>query len=113
MASMSPPVAMHWMIAPLAGRDVLMHEGGTGGFSSLVGFDPAHKRGVVILSDTALTVLGGLGSLGAHLLDPSVPPGTPRPVPTPGAILAALTDNAFDGATYDAALPARQKATLY
>lgn len=81
--SQQPSVAMHWMIAPLAGRDVLMHEGGTGGFSSLVGFDPAHKRGVVILSDTALGALGGLGSLGAHLLDPSVPPGKPRTLATP------------------------------
>jgi len=48
----------------------------------------------------------------SRLWDP-VPPGTPRPVPTPGAILAALTSDAFDGAAYDTALPARQKATLY
>jgi PPOX class probable FMN-dependent enzyme len=34
-------------------------------------------------------------------------------VPTPGAILSALTNAAFDGATYDAELPARQRATLY
>jgi serine-type D-Ala-D-Ala carboxypeptidase/endopeptidase len=85
--SQQPPMAMNWMIAPLAGRNVLMHEGGTGGFSSLVGFDPAHKRGVVILSDTALTVLGGLGSLGAHLLDPSAPIGKPRKLATPPAEL--------------------------
>lgn len=37
----------------------------------------------------------------------------PRTVPTPGAILSALTDAAFDGATYDRELPARQQATLY
>ncbi|VXB87164.1 Beta-lactamase [Luteimonas sp. 9C] len=85
--SQQPPMAMHWMIAPLAGREVLMHEGGTGGFSSLVGFDPAHERGVVILSDTALTALGGLGSLGAHLLDPSVPVGKPRKLATPPSAL--------------------------
>ena len=34
-------------------------------------------------------------------------------LPTAGAILAALTQNAFDGATYDRELPARQRATLY
>lgn len=34
-------------------------------------------------------------------------------VPTPGAILSALTDAAFDGAAYDRELPARQQATLY
>jgi uncharacterized protein len=34
-------------------------------------------------------------------------------LPTPGKILAALTEGAFDGATYDRELPARQSATLY
>jgi PPOX class probable FMN-dependent enzyme len=34
-------------------------------------------------------------------------------LPTAGTILAALTDNAIDGATYDRELPARQQATLY
>jgi hypothetical protein len=34
-------------------------------------------------------------------------------VPTPGAILQALTDSAFDGETYDRDLPGRQQATLY
>ncbi|MDQ0071488.1 hypothetical protein J2W34_003282 [Variovorax boronicumulans] len=36
-----------------------------------------------------------------------------REVPTAGAILSALTNAAFDGATYDRELPARQQATLY
>jgi len=39
--------------------------------------------------------------------------GVPRTVPTPGAILSALADAAFDGATYDRELPARQRSTLY
>ena len=34
-------------------------------------------------------------------------------LPSPGTILAALTDGAFDGKTYDRELPARQRATLY
>lgn len=42
-----------------------------------------------------------------------VPADAKRTVPTPGAILSALTDAAFDGETYDRELPARQKATLY
>ena len=36
-----------------------------------------------------------------------------RAVPTAGAMLAALTDSAIDGAAYDSELPARQSATLY
>ncbi len=37
----------------------------------------------------------------------------PRTVPTPGAILAALTRGEFDGVRYDRELPERQKNTLY
>ena len=40
-----------------------------------------------MLSDTALTDLGGLGALGLHLLDPSVPVGAPRIVATADAKL--------------------------
>lgn len=34
-------------------------------------------------------------------------------VPTPGSILAALTQGDIDGKTYDSALPQRQRETLY
>jgi PPOX class probable FMN-dependent enzyme len=34
-------------------------------------------------------------------------------LPSPGAILAALTEDAIDGATYDRELPARVKTSLY
>lgn len=40
-------------------------------------------------------------------------PVTAGALPSPGSILAALTDDAFDGATYDRELPARQRDTLY
>jgi hypothetical protein len=64
------------------GRTIVMHPGGTGGFSTFFAFDRAAKRGVVLLSDTALTDIGGLRRLGLHLLDTSLPPGTPRTVAT-------------------------------
>jgi CubicO group peptidase (beta-lactamase class C family) len=72
------PMAMGWMIAPLNGQPVLVHEGGTGGFSSFVAFNADHSRGVIVLSDTALTSLGGLSSVGLHLLDQRIPLGKPR-----------------------------------
>jgi hypothetical protein len=78
---------MNWGIAAVNGHTILAHEGGTGGYSSLVVFDRAAKRGVVLLSDTALTSVGGLGTLGGHLLDPSVPAGAPRTVATADAKL--------------------------
>ena len=40
-------------------------------------------------------------------------PAGERTVPTPGAILSALTQSRIDGEQYDRELPARQRATLY
>src|SRR5690606_16970765 len=81
--SEQPPMAMNWMLVPVAGRSVLMHEGGTGGFSSLVSVDREAGRGVVILSDTSWSAVGNLGSLGLHLVDASFPLGKPRTAATP------------------------------
>jgi serine-type D-Ala-D-Ala carboxypeptidase/endopeptidase len=71
--------SMAWEILSTEnGRTVVMHPGGTGGFSSFFAFDRAAKEGVVLLSDTGLTDIGGLRQLGLHLLDPSLPAGAPR-----------------------------------
>ncbi|MDM4767106.1 serine hydrolase domain-containing protein [Pelomonas sp. SE-A7] len=60
--------AMNWMRRSLQGRELVMHEGGTGGFSSLVALEPGAQRGVVLLADTSLADLGGLSDLGLALL---------------------------------------------
>jgi CubicO group peptidase (beta-lactamase class C family) len=84
-------MGMNWEILSTAkianGHTIIMHAGGTGGYSSFVAFDRAAKRAAVLLSDTALTNLGGLVTLGLHLLDPSVPVGAPRIVATADAKL--------------------------
>src|SRR5262249_49778652 len=72
-------MGMNWEILSTASRHtVVFHGGGTGAYSSFVAFDRAAKSAVVLLSDTALTTLGGFGTLWLHLLDPSVPVGAPR-----------------------------------
>ena len=71
-------MGMNWNLSMVNGHTRIFHEGGTGGYSSFAGFDRTAKRAVVLLSDTALTSLGGLGSLGFYLLDPAAPAGTPR-----------------------------------
>ncbi|HEY1243795.1 MAG TPA: serine hydrolase domain-containing protein [Hyphomicrobiaceae bacterium] len=60
------------------GRTIVMHGGGTGGYTSFVAFDRAAKRAVVLLSDTALGSFGGLSQLALHLLDLAQPAGAPR-----------------------------------
>lgn len=81
------PMAMSWLLAPLNGAQIHVHEGGTGGFSSFFAFNRAAGRAVIVLSDTAMTSLGGLSSLGLHLLDPRVPLGAPRRMASPPADL--------------------------
>jgi CubicO group peptidase (beta-lactamase class C family) len=77
-------MGMNWEILSTAnianGHTIIMHSGETGGYSSFVAFDRTAKLAVVLLSDTALANLGGLGMLGLHLLDPSLPVGAPRTV---------------------------------
>src|SRR6202042_2879600 len=80
-------MAINWNMVTPKGHSYLIHEGGTGGYSSFAGFDHAAKRGVVLLCDTALTATGGLGSLGLHLLDSGIPAGAPRLVATADAKL--------------------------
>jgi D-alanyl-D-alanine-carboxypeptidase/D-alanyl-D-alanine-endopeptidase len=80
-------MGMNWNLATRNGRTRIWHEGGTGGYSSFAGLDRVAKRGVVLLSDTALTASGGLSSLGSHLLDPSIVVGTPHVVATADAKL--------------------------
>jgi CubicO group peptidase (beta-lactamase class C family) len=69
---------MNWARQSIEGHTVLMHEGGTGGFSSFIALDLAAHRAVVLLADTALTDLGGLGDLGLALLGLDVPVQAPR-----------------------------------
>lgn len=95
----APSMGMNWMLRPWNGKTMAAHEGGTYGFSSLVAFVPGMRRGVVILSDTALGSTGGLGALGLHLLDPSQPAPKPRRrIAAPAALLEALEgEYALDG----------------
>jgi len=82
---------MNWSRASVKGHELLLHEGGTGGFSSLVALEPARQRAVVILADTALTDLGGLGDIGLALLGVDVPVRKPRiTTPLPAALREAI-----------------------
>lgn len=81
---------MNWLLHKVQGRALVMHEGGTGGFSSLVLLEPAAKRAVVVLADTALTDLGGLGDIGTALLGLQTPLQPRRAVDAPPALRQAL-----------------------
>lgn len=83
---------MGWGRFKLQEHELAGHEGGTGGFSSLVLVDLTARRAVVILADTSLADLGGLRDLGNVLLGLRQPPLRPRTEATPSAeLLAAMT----------------------
>lgn len=83
---------MNWMLfSDTDGRDFVTHQGGTGGFSSLVALEPKAQRAVVILADTGLADLGGLRALGNSILGIGEPLLRPRLAATPSvALLAAM-----------------------
>ena len=77
-------MAMNWLLMPIGDRLVHAHDGGTGGFSSMVAFDLERDRAVVVLADTGLAASGGVNDIAGHLLDPSIPLSQPRrPVDRP------------------------------
>ena len=58
-------IGLGWIIRTEHDRTILWHNGGTGGYRSFVGFDPASRNAVVVLSNSAFSV----DDLGFHLLD--------------------------------------------
>ena len=92
---------MNWLLTPHGSETLVGHEGGTGGFSSLVLLRPAQQRAVVILADTSLADLGALGDLGRALLGLQAEPQPPRrALPLPASLREALQgDYDFMGQT--------------
>jgi serine-type D-Ala-D-Ala carboxypeptidase/endopeptidase len=62
-------IAMAWHISHKYGTDIFWHNGGTAGYRSFAGFDPAKKTGVVILCNTSFDV----DDQGYHILESQYP----------------------------------------
>jgi CubicO group peptidase (beta-lactamase class C family) len=63
-------VGLAWMHDSIAGRRVIWHNGGTGGFRSYAGFIPEERRALVVLANGH----GDVDALARRLLDPEAPP---------------------------------------
>lgn len=48
-------IALGWHVSKRSGREVVWHNGGTGGFHAFAGFDPQARTGVVVLANAAIT----------------------------------------------------------
>lgn len=59
--------ALGWVISGGGQKQIVWHNGGTGGYRSFVGFRPSTGVGVVVLSNTSTEI--GVDDIGVHLLD--------------------------------------------
>lgn len=62
-------IGLTWHIIQRPAGPMVVHNGGTGGFRSWIGFDPARRAGVVVLVNSAVDA----DDIGRHLLDPAMP----------------------------------------
>jgi hypothetical protein len=69
---------MNWIVGRFDGHDMVLHEGGTGGFSALIALEPSTQRGVIVLVDTSLGDINDLGAVARSLMDEKVPVPRPR-----------------------------------
>ncbi len=68
-------VALGWNLL----GDSIWHDGGTGGFCSLAGYDPKARLGVIVLSNAF--AMPGIADIGIHLLNPKIALANPAPPP--------------------------------
>ncbi len=78
-------VALGWHVRTKNDRAIIWHNGGTGGYRSFCGFDPATKRGVVVLSNST----SDIDDIGFHLLEPAF---ALKPVRSVAAVADATLD---------------------
>jgi len=64
-------IMLGWHVLTAHGREIVWHNGGTGGYRTFIGFDPAARTGVVVLSNAATAA--GPDDIGRHLIDPQLP----------------------------------------
>lgn len=84
----------HILIGKDDGREIVWHNGGTGGFRSFLAFDEKRRVGVVVLSNTSTAT--GVDDLGLHLLDSRIPLAKP-PSPPKQRTEVTVDPKIFDG----------------
>lgn len=64
-----PKVGLGWHIQPAGNQEIVWHNGGTGGYRTFIGFSNDGKKGVVVLSNSNISI----DDIGFHLLNPQSP----------------------------------------
>lgn len=68
-------IGLAWHILSRPAGKIVWHNGGTGGYRSFIGFDPARRVGVVVLCNNGNE---NVDDIGFHLLDETFPLSPPR-----------------------------------
>jgi len=82
--------SLGWAISTRDGKEIIWHNGGTGGYRSWMGYDAKARIGVVVLSNAETPE--GVDDIGRHLLDPGSPLIEPTSEHTQVAVDTALFD---------------------
>ena len=64
-------MALGWHVLTMHGKDLIWHNGGTGGYRTFIGFDLLARVGIVVLSNAGTAA--GPDDIGRHLLDGESP----------------------------------------
>jgi serine-type D-Ala-D-Ala carboxypeptidase/endopeptidase len=87
-----------WVVDTRGGGEIIWKNGGTGGYRTFIGFSPATRVGVVVLSNT--TTATGVDDIGEHLLDSryplAVPAGSPKVASVDASHLDGLKAKQFE-----------------
>jgi D-alanyl-D-alanine-carboxypeptidase/D-alanyl-D-alanine-endopeptidase len=69
-------IGLAWHIRKFTNeKNIVWHNGGTGGYRTIAAFDPVSRRGVVVLTNSSQSA----DDIGFHLIEPSVPLATLTP----------------------------------
>ncbi len=91
-------IALGWHILTGNGKEVVWHNGGTGGYRTFIGYDAKARVGVVVLSNAG--TVAGPDDIGRHLLDPQRPllaQNSPLLTPPKQRTEVAVDSRLFDG----------------
>ncbi|HET9129518.1 MAG TPA: serine hydrolase, partial [Terriglobia bacterium] len=104
-------IALGWFIEKHDDVDVIYHSGGTGGYSSFIGYDPKARTGVVVLSNSG--VGAGIDDIAFHLLSPGSPLLEAKAL-TPAKVRKEIALDSFilDGYTGRYEFPSGQLAVI-
>lgn len=97
--SPSMRIGLAWLTLEQFGTPIIWHNGGTGGYHSFIGIDPAQNRGIVILANSSRSI----DDIGMHQLEPKIP----LAVVTPAKVRTEIT---VDPAKLDACVGVYQLA---